>query len=102
MEKYKILGGQPMIPTRYGADGTFQEPDAAPWFRRLHNIVYIKYVHNRQIFEKTENSIEIQGNLQYSINHRVKKVGRNNIFSINCDCVPLTPQDIVAARRDLC
>lgn len=91
-----------MIPTRYGADGTSQGPGATPRFRRLHNIVYIKYVHNRQIFENTENSIEIQGNLQYSINHRVKKVGRNNTFGINCDCVPLTPQDIVAVRRDLC
>ena len=91
-----------MLYTRYCVRQRKTPATAASQFQSLHNNVYIKYVHNRQIFEKTENSIEIQGNLQYSINHRVKKVGRNNIFSINCDCVPLTPQDIVAARRDLC
>ena len=65
----------------------------------LHNIVYIKYVHNRQNFEKFQNSIEICGILEYSIKHREIKVGRNNIFGINCDCVPFLPQDIAPIGR---
>ena len=69
----------------------------AAWFRSLHNNVNIKYVHNRQKFEKSQNSIEICGILEYSIKHRERKVGRNNIFGINCDLVPFLPQDI-----DLC
>ena len=54
-----------MIPTRYGADGTFQEPDAGPWFRRLHNIVYIKYVHNLQKIGRSAKRLEKLRKLVY-------------------------------------
>ena len=65
------------------------------WLRGLHNEVYIIYVHNKQIFTKTRKSVEIQGFLRYSNSHSGKKIGRNNIFRINCDCFFLPPQYVV-------
>lgn len=88
-----------MLYTRYCVRQKKTPATATSQFRSLHNNVYIKYVHNRQIFEKSQNSIEICGILEYSIKHREIKVGRNNIFGINCDCVPFLPQDIAPIGR---
>lgn len=88
-----------MLTTRYRIRRRLRDGTLLMRFHGLHNAVNIKYVHNRQKIEKTQNSIEITENLEYSINHREKKVGRNNIFGINCDCVPILPQDIVPDWR---
>ena len=43
-------------------------------------------MHNEQIFTKSRKSVEIQAFLRYSNNHSRGKIGRNNIFHINCSC----------------
>lgn len=71
------------------------------WLRGLHNRVYIISVHNQQIFTKCRKSIEIQGFLSYSNKVGIRKVGRNNLFYINCDSAGRQTQDVVFREIDV-
>lgn len=102
MKWHKIWNVHTAETTRYCEWRNEMGGAGVTWFRSLHNFVYIKYVHNEQNFGNSQNSIEIRGNLKYSIYHSEKIVGRNNIFSINCDRVFSAPQDVVSAVAGRC
>lgn len=88
-----------MRHTRYCTQRRMRRNASKRRFRGLHNAVNIKYVHNIQKLQNCKNSIEIQAILRYSIFRKLKKVGRNNILSINCDAVSPAAQDMVLAAR---